>query len=91
MAIEAPFWNPWLETLELERLKSIQLAKFKRILSWAYQHSRFYRRVFQEAGLEPGDIKTLEDVANAPKIDKSLLRTARVSRFLVRNDLNENR
>ncbi len=78
MAIEARFWNPWLETLELDRLKSLQLAKFKRILSWAYQHSKFYRRIFQEAGLEPGDIKTLADVANAPKIDKSLLRTAQV-------------
>ncbi|HDI11196.1 MAG TPA: phenylacetate--CoA ligase family protein, partial [Candidatus Acetothermia bacterium] len=54
---EGIYWNPLLETLPRERLRELQFKKFKRILQWAYDHSPFYRRLYQEAGLEPGDIK----------------------------------
>ena len=50
------YWNPYLETLERERLRDLQLKKFKRIVTWAYDHSPFYRQVYREAGLEPGDV-----------------------------------
>ncbi len=70
------YWNPVLETLPQEKLKELQLRKFKRILSWTYQNSPFYRRLYREAGLEPGDIKTLDDIKKVPKTDKAMLRTA---------------
>jgi phenylacetate-CoA ligase len=70
------YWNPVLETLPLEKLKQLQLAKFKKILNWAYENSPFYRRLYQEAGLEPGDIKTLDDISKVPKTEKSMLREA---------------
>jgi len=68
------YWNPILETLPLEKLQALQLKKFKRILEWAYNHSLFYRRLYREAGLEPGDIKSLEDVRKVPKIEKGMMR-----------------
>ncbi len=73
---ESPYWNPVLETLEPERLRELQLAKFKRILEWAYDRSPFYRRLYQQAGLEPGDIKSLDDAAKTPKVDKAALQAA---------------
>ena len=73
---EGIYWNPLLETLPRERLRELQFKKFKRILQWAYDHSPFYRRLYQEAGLEPGDIKSFEDIARVPKVDKGMLREA---------------
>jgi phenylacetate-CoA ligase len=68
------YWNPVMETLPREKLRRFQLAKFKQILSWAYGNSPFYRRLYKEAGLEPGDIKTLDDIRKVPKTEKSMLR-----------------
>lgn len=68
------YWNPILETLPQEKLQALQIKKFRRILEWAYNNSPFYRRLYQEAGLEPGDIKSLEDIREVPKIDKGMLR-----------------
>jgi len=71
---EKIYWNPLVETLAREKLEALQLKKFKRIVDWAYGNSPFYRRLYDGAGLEPGDIKTLEDVRNVPKTDKAMLR-----------------
>jgi len=68
------FWNPIIETLPPEKLQALQLKKFRRILTWAYNKSPFYRRLYQGAGLEPGDIKSLEDIRKIPKIEKGMMR-----------------
>ncbi|OGO36147.1 MAG: phenylacetate--CoA ligase [Chloroflexi bacterium RBG_16_57_8] len=68
------YWNPVLETMPREKLRDLQFRKFQRILRWAYDNSPFYRRLYREAGLEPGDVKTFEDIRRVPKTDKSMLR-----------------
>ncbi|MBW2095240.1 MAG: phenylacetate--CoA ligase family protein [Deltaproteobacteria bacterium] len=68
------YWNPLLETLPMENLRALQVKKFKRIMRWAYDHSSFHHRLYRDAGLEPGDIKTMEDIARVPKVEKSMMR-----------------
>jgi phenylacetate-CoA ligase len=68
------YWNPVLETLPREKLVELQLKKFKSIFSWAYEHSKFYHRLYAEAGIEPGDIRTFEDIRKIPKVEKSMMR-----------------
>ncbi len=68
------YWNPILETLPREKLMALQLNKFKKIVQWAYDHSRFHRRLYQDAGLEPGDIKTWDDIRKVPKVEKAMMR-----------------
>jgi phenylacetate-CoA ligase len=68
------YWNPILETLPREKLMELQLKKFKEIVQWAYDHSKFHRRLYQDAGLEPGDIKTWDDVRKVPKVEKAMMR-----------------
>lgn len=68
------YWNPVLETLPEGRLRELQLKKFKRIVSWAYENSPFYRKLYSDAGMEPGDIKVFEDIRKIPKTDKGMLR-----------------
>jgi len=68
------FWNPILETLPREKLQALQVKKFGRILDWAYHHSKFHRQLYEKAGMEPGDIKTMDDIARVPKVEKSMMR-----------------
>jgi phenylacetate-CoA ligase len=68
------YWNPILETLPREKIQALQLKKFQRILEWAYDKSPFYRKLYQDAGLEPGDIRALEDIRKVPKIEKDMMR-----------------
>jgi len=70
------YWNPVLETLPREQLQQLQLIKFQKILKWSYENSPFYRSLYKDAGLEPGDIKTLDDIRRVPKTEKSMLREA---------------
>jgi phenylacetate-CoA ligase len=51
------YWNPILETLPQEKIQALQLKKFRRIVEWAYDNSPFYRRLYQDAGMEPGEIE----------------------------------
>jgi len=68
------YWNPVLETLPQENIKQLQLKKFQRIFKWAYDNSPFYRNLYRNTGIEPGDIKTLDDIQKVPKVEKSMLR-----------------
>ncbi len=68
------YWNPVLETLPPEKLRQLQLTKFKAIFRWAYEHSKFYNQLYRKAGIEPGDIKTFEDIRRVPKMEKSMMR-----------------
>jgi phenylacetate-CoA ligase len=70
------YWNPVLETMPREQLRELQLRKFKKILQWAYDNSRFYRQAYYRAGIKPGDIKTYGDICKVPKVEKSMLRSA---------------
>ncbi len=68
------YWNPYLETLPREELEKLQLKKFRRIVRWAYEKSRFHRALYKQAGLEPDDIRSMEDVRRVPKVEKAMMR-----------------
>jgi phenylacetate-CoA ligase len=68
------YWNPILETLPQEKLRELQLKKFQRIFKWAYDNSPFYHNLYRDAGIEPGDIRTLDDIRKVPKVKKADLR-----------------
>ncbi len=69
-----PYWNPYLETLPREQLQQLQLKKFRRIVRWAYDNSKFHRSLYEAAGIVPEEIKTLADVRQVPKIEKSMMK-----------------
>jgi phenylacetate-CoA ligase len=70
------YWNPLLETLPREKLRALQLKKFKRIVEWGYEKSKLYRRIYDEAGFHPNDVKTWEDISKVPTIQKKDYLTA---------------
>ncbi len=72
------YWNPVLETMPRERLKELQLKKFKRIFRWGYEHSKMYRRLYDNAGLTPEDIATWDDIRKIPMLEKDSYRLAQM-------------
>lgn len=68
------FWNPLVETLPEERLKEIELKRFKEQLAYAKSHSPFFMEKFK--GIEPSDVRDFEDIKKLPLVEKSELRTA---------------
>ena len=71
----SPYWNPYLETLSREELQTLQLKKFRRIFTWAYEHSRFHRALYDSVGIRPEDVNTFEDIRRIPKVEKSMMRS----------------
>jgi phenylacetate-CoA ligase len=71
---ENKYWNPIIETLPQERLKEIELKRFRELLRWAKDNSPFYGRKLR--GIEPEDIRTMDDVAKVPVTEKDELRAA---------------
>ena len=71
--LNSPYWNPYLETLPTEKLRGLQLRKFQRIFKWAWERSKFHRRLYDDAGVRPEDIRTLADIRRAPKVEKSMM------------------
>lgn len=68
------YWNPYLETLSPEKIRALQFKKFQRIFTWAYTHSKFHRRLYDEAGITPDDIRSFDDIRHIPKVEKSMMR-----------------
>jgi len=57
-----------------ERTTEYQVQMLQKVVRLAYDKSAFYRRIMNEIGFEPGDLKTLDDMRRLPLIDKNTLR-----------------
>jgi phenylacetate-CoA ligase len=67
-------YNVEFETLPREALEAIQLRRLQATLERVYAVVPFYRSKFQEAGITPADIQTLEDLQRVPFTTKQDLR-----------------
>jgi phenylacetate-CoA ligase len=74
MSHQQKYWNPVLETLAPEKIKQLQLNKFKKIFRWTYQNSTFHRRLYDNAGIKPEEVRSFEDIRRVPKVEKSMMR-----------------
>ncbi len=71
---KAIMYRPELETMPREKLLEYQLDLFRKQVAYVYERAPFYRRKFDEAGVRPEHIKTLEDVSKVPFTVKEELR-----------------
>lgn len=51
-------------------LRDLQLRRLKALLRHSYEHTPFYRRQFQEAGITPDAIRDLDDLRLLPTLSK---------------------
>lgn len=64
-------FDPIIETMNRKDLEKLQEKKLKSQVEILYTRSRFHRSKFDEAGIKPGDIKTLGDIEKLPLISRS--------------------
>jgi phenylacetate-CoA ligase len=62
------FANQWCPP---EKLLSIQTRKLKRLVRTAYRNVGYYRRMFDQCGLSPARIQTIEDLSRIPITTKT--------------------
>ena len=67
-------FNEEFETLPREALEALQLKRLQQVAGRVYHTVGFYKRAFDEAGVTPDDIKTLDDIRRLPFTTKQDLR-----------------
>jgi len=63
--------SQWWST---EELKQYQNEKLRAVIKHAYENVPYYRDLFEERKLTPGDIKTTEDLLKLPLLTKAIIR-----------------
>lgn len=66
-------WNT-LQYASPEKVARYQIRKIRRILSHCHRYVPYYRELFRNHSVEPGDIRTLDDIRAIPVLSKSILR-----------------
>jgi phenylacetate-CoA ligase len=61
-----PILNPDIETMDRKELLDLQMERLQIVVNQAYSNVDFYRKKFDEAGVTPDDIKTLDDLKRIP-------------------------
>ena len=69
-----PIYNINFETMPREGIEAIQLKRLQATIERIYVTVPFYKKVFDSAGIEPADIKSLEDLQRLPFTTKLDLR-----------------
>lgn len=67
-------FNEEFETLPREVLEALQLKRLQQVALRVYSNVGFYRKAFDEAGVSPYDIKTLDDLKKLPLTTKNDIR-----------------
>ncbi|AXV40882.1 phenylacetate--CoA ligase family protein [Methanobacterium sp. BAmetb5] len=69
-------WNEEVESKSREEMKKLQLERLQAVVKYAYENVPYYKKRFDEQGVKPEDIKTLEDIQKLPFTTKDDLRAA---------------
>jgi len=67
-------FNIKMETLPKKELRDLQLKRLKKTVEIVYKNVAHYKKKFDELGIKPSDIKTIEDIKKLPFTTKDDLR-----------------
>ena len=67
-------YQPDIETMTRDDIRSLQLSKLQKQVRYVYERVDWYRNKMDEMGVNPSDIRSLEDVRKLPFTDKTVLR-----------------
>lgn len=68
------YWNQTYECMSRDEMTKVQTERLINTVKRVYYNVPFYRKKMQEAGIEPGDINSLEDLKKLPFTNKQDLR-----------------
>jgi phenylacetate-CoA ligase len=67
------YWNEAVETINEGDLRRLERERLREQIDYNYLSSPFYRATLDEAGLKPGDIRHVEDLARVPFMEKGAI------------------
>jgi phenylacetate-CoA ligase len=67
-------WNETKECMSRDEMTHLQGKRLVKLVDRVYHNVEFYRKKMQELGVEPGDIKGIEDISKLPFTTKADLR-----------------
>jgi phenylacetate-CoA ligase len=75
-AADEPYWRRELECAEPRARDALILTRLREQIQYAWDKAPFYRRKWQEAGVSPATLRSLDDLAKFPVVQKSDLRAS---------------
>ncbi len=72
------YWFPERETMAASERERAIAERVRTVMHYAYEHAPFYRRKWDEAGVHPDHIRSLEDFERVPVVTKQELREAQI-------------
>ncbi len=73
------YWDEEIETMPRKSLEVLQLRLLKDEVTFAYQNSAYYQASFQDAGVKPDSLQTLEDIRKFPFTNKKVERDRQIA------------
>ena len=67
-------WNESKECMSRDEMSYLQGKRLVKLVDRVYHNVEFYRKKMQALGVEPGDIKGIEDITKLPFTTKNDLR-----------------
>ena len=67
-------WNETKECISRDELAELQSKRLVKVVNRVYHNVEYYRKKMQEVGIEPGDIRGIEDITKLPYTTKNDLR-----------------
>lgn len=72
-------WFPRRETMSEAEREQLILGRIQQVMAYAWDHAPFYRRLWDEAGVHPDQIRSLEDFERVPVVTKKQLRESQAA------------
>ncbi|WNY29061.1 Phenylacetate-coenzyme A ligase [Methanimicrococcus stummii] len=69
-----PYRNQEIETMDPRDLRQMQSEKLVKLVKYVYDRSPFYKKRFDDFGVKPEDIKSIDDIGKLPFTKKQDLR-----------------
>ena len=77
--------NQWLDS---KQIREIQNHKLRHLVDYAYKNVSYYKKLFDETGLSPEDIKSLDDLKKLPITKKTDLQSSIIEIIMSRSFSN---
>lgn len=74
--MEQRYYQPEIETMPVEELKALQSERLVEQVKNVWENVPYYRKMMEEKGVTPEDIKGIEDLHKLPFVTKADLRDA---------------
>ena len=71
---ESRYWLPGRETMDAGDREAAIVARLRQVMAHAYAKAPFYRNKWDQAGIHPDQVRSLEDFERVPVVTKAELR-----------------